>query len=576
MRRLLLFLFFNCCLMASPQAQQLTTLFETSNGRESPDYFQIIKWWQQLDRASVKVSMHTMGATDAGYPLHLVTIGNAPGNRFQQAHLQNKVVILINNGIHAGEPDGIDASMLLARDIVEKKIILPENIVLAIIPVYNVGGVLNRSRYYRVDQGGPLYKGSRVNSRGLDLNRDFIKCDSKEALSFADIFHRADPDIFLDNHVSNGADYQHIITLLTTQYNKLGGAMGDYLHQKFEPEIYNLMKKEGYDLIPYVNYFGKNLNQGWTGFWDSPRYASGYASLFHSFAFVPETHMLKPYKERVAATYALMKSFISFGSKNNEAIKKLRKEAKKDVATAEKFPIAFQLDSTQQGLIEFKGYKATYKKSKVSGLARLYYDRAQPFSMQIPFYNYYYPTLYISKPKAYILPQGWWPVVDRLKANHVQMRQLTRDSVIKVETYYITSYQSAPWPYQTHHLNSKVKTETREEERTYLKGDYWIPLNQAANRFLIETLEPQCEDSYFAWNFFDGILNAREWYSNYNYEDIAAQYLEENPQLKKELEKKQATDTVFANNADAQLTFIFNASPYKDRDFMRYPVGRAL
>jgi hypothetical protein len=139
-----------------------------------------------------------------------------------------KRIILINNGIHPGEPDGIDASMLLARDIVTRKIDLPAHVVLAIIPVYNIGGALNRSAFYRVDQNGPEAFGSRGNSQNLDLNRDFIKNDSRESLSFVRLFRDIDPDVFIDNHVSNGADYQHVMTLLTTQYDKLGGVMGTY------------------------------------------------------------------------------------------------------------------------------------------------------------------------------------------------------------------------------------------------------------------------------------------------------------------------------------------------------------
>ena len=92
--------------------------------------------------------------------------------------------------------------------------------------------------------------------QNLDLNSDFIKCDSKEARSFAEIFHLLDPDVFVDNHVSDGADYQHIMTLLTSQHNKLGGAMGEYMNKEFEPALYRLMKEKGYDLVPYVNSFG--------------------------------------------------------------------------------------------------------------------------------------------------------------------------------------------------------------------------------------------------------------------------------------------------------------------------------
>ncbi len=86
--------------------------------------------------------MLTMGMTDAGYPLHLIVVSNNGDYNFDNIRKNNKRIILINNGIHPGEPDGIDASMLLARDIVINKYKIPDNIVLAIIPVYNIGGCL--------------------------------------------------------------------------------------------------------------------------------------------------------------------------------------------------------------------------------------------------------------------------------------------------------------------------------------------------------------------------------------------------------------------------------------------------
>src|SRR4030095_10288175 len=187
-------------------SQSLQTRFEQSNGKESPTYHEIISWWQQLDKQSDHVKLFTMGMTDAGFPLHLAVVSADKDFNLESIRKKNKRIILINNGIHPGEPDGIDASMLLARDIAINKFKLPSNVVLAIIPVYNIGGCLNRSANYRIDQNGPEEKGFRGNSQNLDLNRDFIKCDSKDSRAFTEIFHLVDPDVFIDNHVSDGAD----------------------------------------------------------------------------------------------------------------------------------------------------------------------------------------------------------------------------------------------------------------------------------------------------------------------------------------------------------------------------------
>ena len=555
-------------------AQNITTIFEKSNRTKTPTYYEIIEWWQKLDAQSGKVKMLTMGMSDAGFPLHLAVVANNGDHNFDNIRKNNKRVILVNNGIHPGEPDGIDASMLLARDIVINKIKLPDNIVLAIIPVYNIGGCLNRSANYRVDQNGPEEFGSRGNSQNLDLNRDFIKCDSKEARSFAEIFHLTDPDVFLDNHVSDGADYQHVMTLICTQHSKLGGVLGQYLNKTFEPALYSSMKGKGYDLIPYVNAFGDTPDNGWPEFFEGPRFSSGYAALWHTFSFISETHMLKPYDQRVKSTYELMKTFIDFTSTNSATIKQLRVQTKQSVKTQTDFPVAWTLDRSQFDKRIYKGYTASRKPSEVSGQPRLYYDRSKPYEKEVPFYNFYRPSTLIQKPKAYIIPQGWWPVIDLLKANKIQMTQFIKDTTVEVEVYRIDDYKTAPRQFEMHHLNSEVKTSTVTKQMKFRKGDYYIPLNQVANRFLIETLEPTAADSYFAWNFFDAILSQKEGYSGYAFEDIASDYLKNNPDLKAKLTQRVATDTAFAKNGRAQLNFVFENSPWYEPDYLRYPVYR--
>ena len=555
-------------------AQNITTVFEKSKGTRTPTYHEAIDWWQKLDAQSGKVKMLTMGMTDAGYPLHLAVVANNGDHNFDNIRKNNKRVILVNNGIHPGEPDGIDASMLLARDIVTNKIKLPDNIVLAIIPVYNIGGCLNRSADYRVDQNGPEEFGSRGNSQNLDLNRYFIKSDSKEAKAFAEIFHLTDPDVFLDNHVSNGADYQHVMTLICTQHSKLGGVLGEFMNKSFEPGLYASMKEKGYDLIPYVNAFGDTPDNGWPEFFEGPRYSSGYAALWHTFSFVAETHMLKSYYQRVKATYELMRSFMDFTGKNSEQIKNLRNQTKQSVRFAKEFPISWTLDRSIFHKRIYKGYAAVRKPSDVSGQPRLFYDRSKPYEKEIPFYNFYKPSAFIQKPKAYIIPQGWWPVIDLLKVNKVQMTQLKKDTTIEVEVYRIDDYKTAPRQNEMHHINGDVKTSTSIQKLKFKKGDYYIPMSQVANRFLIETLEPTAADSYFAWNFFDGILAQKEGFSGYAFENIAADYLRTNTELKNKLEQRRATDTAFAKNGRAQLNFVFENSPWVEPDYLRYPVYR--
>lgn len=553
-------------------AQQ--TVFEKSNGTKTATYFETIKFYQQLSAKSKKIEFQSRGATDAGYQLNLVLISNDEKFNPLNWHNQKKVVIMINNGIHPGEPDGIDATMMLARDVINKKIILPDNVVLGIIPLYNIGGALNRNSFSRANQNGPLSYGFRGNAQNLDLNRDFIKCDSKNARSFTEIFHYLNPDILIDNHVSDGADYQHVMTLITTQYDKLGKGLGYWVKNKFEPQVFQGMLNKGWDLVPYVNVEDTDPSKGFAQFYDSPRYSSGYAAIFNTISFMPETHMLKPYKHRVQSTYDLMITMIQQAGLHANELLEQRKSAVENTVRQNEFPLSWKLDTTHYSKINFKGYAAGYRISAATGLPVLFYDHSKPFYKKVPFYDTYTPENFFTKPFAYVIPQGWWNVIDLLKLNKIKFRRLPADSTIEVTYYHISDYKSLSTPYEKHHKNYAVSTITKSEKIKFLKGDYIIRLNQSANRYLVETLEPAGDDGFFAWNFFDAILQEKEGYSDYRWDSIAAELLKNNSELHNAFEQKKRTDTLFVNNSKLQLNFIYKNSPYYEPAHLRYPVYR--
>jgi hypothetical protein len=550
------------------------TAFEKSNGKQTASYFETIQFYKDLALKSNKIKFETRGQTDAGYPLNLVLISNDGKFVSSAWHSQGKVVILINNGIHPGEPDGIDASMMLARDILAKKIILPGNVVVAIIPLYNIGGALNRNSFSRVNQNGPEFYGFRGDAQNLDLNRDFIKCDSKNAGSFTEIFHGLNPDILIDNHVSDGADYQHVMTLITTQYGKLGKNLGNWLKNVFEPKLFSEMHLKGWDMTPYVNVEDTDPSAGFSQFYDSPRYSSGYAALFNTISFMPETHMLKPYRERVRSTYDLMVTMIQQAGLNANQLLEKRKEAIENAIHQNQFPLKWKLDTTKFSKIMFKGYTAGFKTSEATGLPVLYYDHNKPFTKQVNFYDVYQPEDLVEKPAAYIIPQGWWTVIDLLKLNHVKYYRIQNDSNIEVTIYHITGYKSLPKPYEKHHKNYDVSINTTTEQIKLLKGDYIIYLNQPANRYIVETLEPNGEDGFFSWNFFDAILQEKEGYSDYRWDSIAARLLTNDSILRNKFEEKRKLDSAFAKNSGAQLNYIYKNSPYYEPAHLRYPVYR--
>lgn len=571
--------FFSVILFSSLQLIAQQTRFESSGRKETATYAECIAFYQDLDEQYKCIHMVEMGMTDAGLPLHVVLLSADKKFDPTEWHDNNKLVMLINNGIHPGEPDGIDASMMWVRDLAERwdneaQGALPENVCIAIIPIYNIGGCLNRSAFNRVDQNGPEEFGSRGNSQNLDLNRDFIKCDSREARSFTEIFQWLNPDVFIDNHVSDGADYSYVMTLATSQHNKLGGVMGKYLNDIFEPALFESMVNKKFPMIPYVNVWGKDARKGWSQFFDSPRYSTGYATLHNTFGFTPETHMLKPYADRVKATYQLMQSILEFCSLHSDTLKSLRRQQIAASLTSSLFPVRWKLNENKGKLIDFSGYAYQMRKSEVSELPVYFYNREAPYTEKIKFQNEYIPEVNVSSPEAYIIPQGWWKVIELLKLNGVKMYEIEHDTTLVVEAYTIKDYKSSAVPFEGHHANSQVQVEAKKMDYLFRQGDMYIPTQQDKKRFIVEVLEPQGNDSYFAWNYFDAILIQKEGYSHYAYEEHAAEYLNQHPELKSQLIAKRNADTTFANSASEQLDFVYKNSPYYEKGHNLYPVFR--
>lgn len=558
------------------QSNRLSIPFDTDKNA-TPSYEETIFFYKKLAEQSPQVELKEYGTTDSGFPLHLAILSKNRDFSAADIRSDKKCVLFINNAIHAGEPCGVDATMMLFRDWSNNKKMQEhlKNVVVVTIPFYNIGGGLNRGAYSRANQVGPHEHGFRGNAKNLDLNRDFIKADSKNAQTFNQIFNEWQPDVFIDNHTSNGADYQYVITMIATQKDKLDADLSLYLQEEMLPDLYTGMKRSNYEMTPYV--FARNTpDEGIAGFLDLPRYSSGYAALYHSLSFISETHMLKPYEDRVKSTYFFMENMIKQMNRDNKKIKALRAKAIENAKTKTQFEVNWTLDLEQKDSILFKGYEAKYKPSGISGLDRLYYDRNEPYEKYIPFFNTYKSTATVNKPAAYIIPQAYNEVIERLHWNGVKMQRLSKDVVLEVEMYRIDDYETRQFAYEGHYNHYNVKTVIEDKQWQYRKGDYVVFTQQNSDRYIVETLEPQAADSYFNWNFFDGILMQKEYFSSYVFEDTALEILNNNPTLKAALEAKKAEDEEFAKSARAQLDFVYKRSPYYEATHNLYPVGRLV
>lgn len=547
-------------------------------GNATPRWEEVIARYQALDERHRGAQLLEVGADDDGSPIHLFVISDGSGFTPDSIRAAGKSILWVTNGIHPGEPDGIDAGLMLAQALLESDqyMGLLARTAVCIVPVYNVSGARQRSASSRANQNGPAAYGFRGNARNLDLNRDFMKMDSRATWTLVEALGVMDPDVYLETHVSNGADHQYAMELLTTQKDKLNGGLSAFMTGTLVPELQAWMDRRGILMGPYFETRGEVPEDGLYGFLDSPRYSSGFNALFDRIAILSESHMLKPYAERVNATFQLMLATLAAMDRHGAALQRLRREARRFTCSMADVGMNWRLDDDAWTTLPWKGYAVRRERSAVTGLERVRYDHEAPTEQEVPWNDTYRASLVKRKPKAYIVPAAWGEAIARLKANGVAMRQLTRDTVVRAERDSIAELSTVPSPYEGRYLHRWIRIATRELSLVAPKGSWLIPTGRATDRYVMAALEPEGEDGFFAWGFFDSVLQQKEWFSDYVFEDLAAELLRTDAGLKRAFEERRSADPAFAADAFAQLYFIYQRSPWFEPGFRKHPVLRLM
>lgn len=550
------------------------TPFEAGNGNQTTTWEAAIAFYERLAQAFPQaLRLFTIGQTDGGAPLHAgVVTADGVFDR-DTLRAQGRPVFFNNNGIHPGEPEGIDACMALVRDLCtqpERRAALGRTVFL-FIPVYNVDGCRNRADTSRVNQQGPEAFGFRGNHCHLDLNRDFIKCDSLAAQAFNRFFTAWDPDLMVDTHTSNGADYSYTMTLIPTQPDKLGGELGSYLRDTLLPAIYGGMRARGWPTCPYVNPVAETPDDGIADFLETPRFSTGYAALHHALGFMPESHMLKPYADRHAAMRTLVEVCLDWLVAHGSHIRALRDSARGQRPSH--WPLRWAMDTSRPTPLRFDGYEAVRSPSRIGHYQRLSYDRSRPWSRDIAHYHHAVVTDQTDAVAGYLVPQAWREAIERLEWNGLHCQRLSAEQTVQARVHHITHASTRPVAYEGHNFHDELVLDTRTETVTAHAGDVWVSLDQPRARYAVETLEPLAHDSFMRWGFFDSVLERKEHYSDYVFEDTAEAMLRDEPGLRERFDAWVAQDPSRLNDQAQVLDFIYHhGQRHAEPEWRRYPV----
>mgnify|MGYP002409441354 CR=1 FL=1 len=560
---------------------KFTTFYEKSNFSETPRYEETIEFCKLLDKTSPYIYYTSFGKSPQGRDLPLLIADKNGNNTADKIRKSGNVILLIQACIHAGETDGKDAVLMLLRDIVTQKIKpeLLDHVSILFIPIFNVDGHERFGAYNRINQNGPKEMGWRTTAQNLNMNRDYLKADTPEMQAWLKLYSTWLPEFFIDCHVTDGADYQYHLTYSLPINGNLDNNLSKWIATRVEPYLTTNMDKNGMPIFPYVEYRNwHDPRSGLTNLYAPAMLSHGYTLLQNRPSLLIETHMLKPYKTRVEATYQMIKSVINLLNSDYKELKKLTSEADTYVSTEtfskKPFALSYKQSFADSTFISFKGYEYTCEKSDLTGGEWFKYDNTKPVTWELTYFPFSKPAREIALPEAYVIPPQYGEIINRLKLHGVQMRTLNHDSTMKVE---MTRFSNIDWqaPYEgrhktTYQLHNEIVTQN------FPKGSIYISIHQRLAKLIAYALEPACPDSYASWGFFNAVMEQKEYGESYVLESMAREMMQKDSTLKTQWEKEKALHSDLYKDPYAILNWFYSKSPYWDKNYNLYPIGRII
>jgi murein tripeptide amidase MpaA len=559
------------------------TWAEKTEYRETPSYEETIAYSRKLDAASPLIRLESFGQSGEGRSLPLLIAAEGETFTPDAARRAGKAVLLIQACIHAGEPDGKDAGLALLRDIAitRARTGLLDHVVILFIPIYNTDGHERSSPYNRINQNGPADMGWRATTAGLNLNRDYMKADAPETRAWLRLWANWNPDLFIDCHVTDGADYRYNITYQFEHHGNVHAAILAWERAAFEGRIVPATEAAGNLLSPYLEFRdNRDLAQGIDSFISTPRFSTGYTPIRNRPGLLIETHMLKNYRSRVLGTYDLLRFTLEEVNRDPQALlRAVRQADEQTVAEGQRYeasrtyPLQFEL-TDKATPFKLKAVESRTELSDVSGAVRVVFG-TKPVDLTVPLYDETRVTAQASTPLYYIVPPQWKDVIAVLAAQGLRLQRLMESATIEVESYRFSEAKWAATPFEGRVMPT-FKTDGVREKRLYPAGSVLVPMAQPAAHVAMHLLEPQAPDSFVAWGFFNTIFEQKEYGEDYVLEKLAREMMAKDESLRREFEQRLMSDPKFAASSRERLRFFYERSPYWDPQLNLYPVGRIV
>ncbi|MFN3229504.1 MAG: M14 family metallopeptidase [Asticcacaulis sp.] len=548
---------------------------ETTGLTASPSYDETVAFARKMADASPLLRLEVFGRSPEGREL-VALVASKDGETLDPA----KPRLLIQAGIHPGEIDGKDAGFMLLRDIAFKgKAALLDRVNVVFVPIFSVDGHERNSPYSRPNQRGPVTQGWRHTAQNLNLNRDYAKAGAPEMQAMIGLINRFDPDLYLDLHVTDGLDYQHDITYV---FEAWGGHEsrspegGRWLDTVYRPAVDAALSAMGHKPAPYISPLDNSApEKGLSVGPGAVRFSTGYGDARRLPTVLVETHSLKPYRQRVLGTYVLLEATLKAAAEQGTALRaaRLADQAKRP----SKVVLGWEEAKTPYATFRFGPVSRDSVVSPVTGTPVVRWTGKTLPSVDVPVFGSV-PAAHAVVPEAYYVPAHKTEVIARLKAHGLKAETLTAPRTVSLQMGRFAQIAHDP---KTREMEGQFPVSFSgltwaEETVTFAPGSLVVPTDQPLGELAVLLLEPDSRDSFLAWGYFPEIQQRVEYMEAYAIAPMGEAMMKADPKLKAEFEAKLAADKAFADSPFARLQFFYERSPYYDRHFRRYPVGKVI
>ncbi|MCB1627681.1 MAG: M14 family metallopeptidase [Xanthomonadales bacterium] len=526
------------------------------------------------------VSCESFGVTPEGRTMRLLVVSRTGALSAEKARERRLPVLLLQGGIHAGEIDGKDASFLALRQLLDGEVAPKalEQIVVLFVPVFNIDGHERFGAWNRPNQRGPEEMGWRTTGQNLNLNRDYIKAEAPEMRQMLALIDRWDPIAFADLHATDGAQFEHDISIMVEPVHSGSYAMRD-AGRALRNAVIQQLTEQGSLPIPFYPSF-ITYDDPSSGIQDGvapPRFSQTYMALRNRFGMLVETHSWRTYPERVKSTRNTIIALVEQTAREGRSWRRLADAADRDSRdlAGESVPVTYTTSQNSRQ-IEFRGYAYTRTPSEISGVLMTRYDETTPQIWTIPIFDEVIPGLKAELPgHAYVIPAAHadW-MADKLRLHGVQFEQMPESlSAVSVQQFEATEVKFAEASFEGRQRLS-VTGQWSATTTTIAAGSLLVPVGGNNGHLLAALLDPQAPDAFLAWGFFNNAFEGKEYMEPYVAEAVAREMLAKDPAVAQAFNERLASDPAFASNPQARLEFFYRRHSAWDERRNVYPVLR--